>query len=128
MKIKNIHHIELTVGDLGISKDFYSKLPDFKIVAKYPNFIMFFNGYFYLGITDHHGKTEGKKFSELNLGLDHVSFEVETKIDLTKAIKFFDKEGINHAEIKKLSNNLYVLAFRDPDNIQLELCWKEKVK
>jgi len=128
MNILNIHHIELTVSDLKKSISFYSKLPGFKIVAKYSNFVMFFNDHFYLGITDHEGKTEKGKFSEFNLGLDHVSFEVESKNDLEEALKFFDKENIKHGEIKKLSNNLYVLAFRDPDNIQLELCWKEKTK
>jgi hypothetical protein len=54
------------------------------------------------------------------VGLDHVSFEVKSKEDLEEAVKIYG------GKIKKLSNGLCVLAFRDPDNIQLELCWKEK--
>lgn len=125
-KIIGIHHIELTVSNLENSRIFYEKLPGFKVVAKYPNFIMFFTGSFYLGLTDHKGKQKEKKFSEFNVGMDHVSFEVNTKEDLNNALSFFDQEKIPHGEIKKLSNNSYVLAFRDPDNIQLELAFKEK--
>ena len=38
-------------------------------------------------------------------------------------VQLFDAEGISHGEIKDLGPGLgiYVLAFRDPDNIQLEL-------
>jgi len=81
---------------------------------------------FYLGLTDHKRQIKEKKFNEFNVGIDNVSFEVNSKEDLTKAIIWFDQNNIVHGEIKKLSNNLYVLAFRDPDNIQLELAYKEK--
>lgn len=122
-----MHHIELTISDLKKSTDFYSKLPGFKIVARHPNFIMFFNGNFYLGLTDHKDNLKEDKFDETNVGLDHVSFLVKNRQDLDEAVRFFNREEIEHGEIKKLSNNLYVLAFRDPDNIQLELCWKQQV-
>jgi len=120
MTILGIHHIELTVKNLEISKKFYEKLPGFKVVAQYPNFIMFFNSYFYLGLTDHKNKQTADKFLETNVGMDHASLLVKSKDDLDEGQKLFG------GEIKKLSNNLWVLAFRDPDNIQLELCWKEK--
>lgn len=123
--ITRIHHIKLTVMDLQKSKIFYSKLPGFKIVADYKNFIMFYTGSFYVGITDHDGKLQQQKFNEKNVGLDHISFQVKLREDLDKAVIFFDQEGISHGEIKKLSNNLYVMAFRDPDNIQLELTYKD---
>ncbi len=120
MNILGIHHIELTVKDLKRSREFYGIFPGFKKVAEYPNFVMFFNGHFYLGLTDHKQKQTTSKFSETNVGLDHVSFQVQSKEDLEEALKIYG------GEIKKLSNDLYVLAFRDPDNIQLELCWKGK--
>lgn len=125
MKIKGIHHIELTVSNLEKSKEFYSKLPGFKVVASYPGFIMFFCKNFYLGLTAHKEKSSKDKFDEFRTGLDHVSFEVSLKNDLNEAIKLFDKEKIEHGKIEKLSNNVLVLAFRDPDNIQLELAYKE---
>lgn len=118
-RIKSIHHIKLTVKDLVVSKKFYESLPGFKCVAEYSDFVMFSVGNFYLGLTTHNKSNED--FNETVTGLDHVSFVVE---NLDRAIKFFDENNIKHGEIKKLSNGLFVLAFRDPDNIQLELCCK----
>ena len=119
-KITKIHHIELTVRDLEVSKKFYESLPGFKCVAKYPDFVMFSVGNFYLGLTTHNKLKNN--FDETVAGLDHVSFEVDS---LDQAIKFFDENNIKRGEIKELSNKLWVLAFRDPDNIQLELCYKK---
>lgn len=124
-KINKIHHIKLTVRNLEISKRFYESLPGFKCVADYPDFIMFSAGNFYLGLTAHKGKALKNSFSEFNIGLDHFSFEVQSKQDLESALEFFDKNKIPHGSIEKLSNGLSTLVFRDPDNIQLELCCKE---
>lgn len=125
MNIKGIHHIELVVTNLSRSKDFYVDILNLKIVAEYPNFIMFFKNNFYLGLTDHGNKAANDKFSEFRTGLDHISFEVNSKSELEDAIKLFDQKNIPHGKIDKLSNNVCVLSFRDPDNIQLELSWKE---
>jgi len=125
-KIKIIHHIKLTVSDLKKSKEFYQRLFGFKIVAEYSGFVMFYSGNFYLGLTDHKGDTQRQEFNEKDVGLDHVSFEVESKADLDKALSYFKQQNIPHGQVEKLSNNLYVLAFRDPDNIQLELAWRKK--
>jgi hypothetical protein len=95
-------------------------------VANYPDFVMFSAGNFYLGLATHQEKKSKDLFSELNVGLDHFSFEVKSKQDLTVALEFFDKNKIPHGNIEKLSNGLLVLVFRDPDNIQLELCCKEQ--
>ena len=122
--IRSIDHIELTVKDLLVSSEFYKRLPGFKVVASYPNFIMFSCGNFKLGLTDHKGRLTSDSFKETNIGMDHVSFTVSKREDLDEAIEFFSSENIPHGEIKKLSNGTYVLAFRDPDNIQLELTYK----
>lgn len=87
---------------------------------------MFSAGNFYLGLTTHKGKTSKNLFSEFNIGLDHFSFEVKSKKDLENALEFFDKNKIPHGNIDELSNGLLILVFREPDNIQLELCCKEQ--
>lgn len=124
MTIKGIHHIKLTVSNLEISREFYSRLPGFKLVAEYPDFYMFSCGKFNLGLTTHKEKLKLGKFEEFNVGLDHISFEVDTSSE--EALTFLDANSISHGEVEKLSNNLYVLAFRDPDNIQLEFSWRQK--
>jgi len=42
---------------------------------------------------------------------------------LEQAARWFGQNGVPHGEIKDLGEDfrIYVLAFRDPDNIQLEL-------
>lgn len=123
-KINGIHHIEITVTNLQRSKIFYSKLPGFKLVAEYPHFVMFDTKEFKFGLTDHNLNIKTNKFDEMNVGLDHVAFSVSTKKDLVNALSFFEIESIPHGEIKKLSNGTFVLSFRDPDNIQLELAYR----
>jgi glyoxylase I family protein len=125
MKIKSIAHIEFTVTNLQASKKFYEKLPGFKVVAEYPHFIMFSCANFLLGLTDHKDSQTVNRFNEFNVGLDHVSFSVSSYEDLEEAKQFFDNENIPHGEINKLSNGAFDIAFRDPDNIQLEYTWKE---
>jgi len=127
MQITGIHHIELTVKDLVISKAFYSQFPAFKIVAEYPSFIMFsINNKIYLGLTDHKGKLNNDKFSEFNIGLDHFAFEIDSLEGLKELKEFLVEKDIQHSDIEKLSNDTYILTFRDPDNIQLEFSFREK--
>jgi len=122
--IVGIHHIELTVTDLERSKQFYAKFPKFKVVAEYTNFIMFYTGKFYLGLTDHKGKTVTSKFNELAIGLDHLAFEVASLVALNKAAELLEELKISHSKINVLSNGTHILTFRDPDNIQLEFAYK----
>lgn len=124
MKVTGINHIELSVTDLQRSKNYYEKLPNFKVVAEYPGFIMFSCGNFKLGLTDHDGKLTTGTFSEYNVGLDHISFTLSSNEDLEEALAWLDEQNIQHGDIKTLSNKSKVLAFRDPDNIQLEFTYK----
>jgi hypothetical protein len=66
---------------------------------------------------------KGDRFSENRVSLDHASFSVGSREELEAAVRLFDEHGVSHGEIKDLGSGLglYVLAFRDPDNIQLEL-------
>jgi catechol 2,3-dioxygenase-like lactoylglutathione lyase family enzyme len=65
---------------------------------------------------------QSDQFDENRVGLDHISFSVGSRDDLERAVRAFDGRGIPHGEIKDLGGlGILVLAFRDPDNIQLEL-------
>lgn len=84
------------------------------------------NGSGYLVLTpppDAAQAIQGDCFSENRVGLDHVSLNVVRRADLETAVRLFADQGVAHGEIKDLGADLglYVLAFRDPDNIQLEL-------
>jgi glyoxylase I family protein len=69
-------------------------------------------------------RLENDHFSEHRVGLDHVSFTVNSRADLEAAARLFDEHGVSHGTINDLGHAglpIFVLAFRDPDNIQLEL-------
>lgn len=62
------------------------------------------------------------RFSESRIGLDHLSLGVASMADLEAAVRLFDLRGVSHGEIKLLEPfGIAVLAFRDPENIQVEL-------
>ena len=61
-------------------------------------------------------------FDEDRVGLDHLSFNVESRAALNAAIKVLDERGVTRGEVRELTSfGICVLPFRDPDNIQLEL-------
>jgi glyoxylase I family protein len=84
------------------------------------------NGSIVLAITSPPDPAEAiidDRFSENRVGLDHLSLGVGSYEELEDAVRLFDENGVSHGEIKDLGEGfgIYVLAFRDPDNVQLEL-------
>jgi glyoxylase I family protein len=64
----------------------------------------------------------GDRFNENRIGLDHLSLSVASKADLEAAVQLLEERGVDHGEVKPLDGfGIAVLAFRDPDNIQVEL-------
>ena len=53
-------------------------------------------------------------------GLDHISFRTADKDELDAAAAYLDELGIGHEPVKDIGP-AYILEFRDPDNIALEL-------
>ena len=54
--------------------------------------------------------------------VDHLSFDVPARADPDQAVSLFDENSVPHGEITALpSFGIYVLPFRDSDDIQLEL-------
>jgi len=91
-----------------------------------PPGVLLTNGHVFLGIgpaPDASRALPADRFDENRVGLDHLNFSVASHDDLELAIRLFDEHGVSHGEIEDLGPSLamYMLAFRDPDNIQLEL-------
>jgi catechol 2,3-dioxygenase-like lactoylglutathione lyase family enzyme len=130
-----IHHLRLTVTDITRSREFYTSLLGFDVAVDSPpdddpaaeaaktvlwgGFVMV-RGNLLLGLRPVAPK--GDRFDEDRVGLDHLSFNVASRDELDQAVTLFDEKGIPHGEIKTLAGfGIYVLPFRDPDNIQIEL-------
>ena len=123
---RGVHHVTLTVTDVQRSREFYTTILNFQAVGEFGPRILLSNGSMVLVISPAPDPTRalsGEQFDENRVGLDHMSLSVSSRADLDEAVRIFDEQGVPHGEIKDLGAGvgLYVLAFRDPDNIQLEL-------
>jgi glyoxylase I family protein len=121
-----VHHIALTVTDLGRSRRFYTDLFGLQEVADFGSRVLFTNGSFIFALTLPPEPSQAiakDRFNENRVGLDHLSIGVADRAELERAIRVFDKHGISHGEIEDGTAllGIYMLAFRDPDNIQVEL-------
>ncbi|OBG93645.1 glyoxalase, partial [Mycobacterium sp. E3251] len=60
------------------------------------------------------------RFDEDRAGLDHIAFRVASKDELDSAAAHLDELSVTHEPVKDIGPS-YILEFRDPDNIALEL-------
>ncbi len=119
-----VHHLRLTVSDAERAREFYTTVLNFQVAVQLPNGYLLSNGSVLLGIgSAPEQATAGDRFDENRVGLDHLSFSVSSRQALDEAARVLDEHGIPNGGVKDLGADfgLYILAFRDPDNIQLEL-------
>ena len=120
------HHFTLTVSDVHRSADFYTGNLGFQTVAEFDSKIALSNSSLLLVLApppDPAQAIDGDRFNENRIGLDHVSLSVGSRDDLEAAAGVLDAAGVERGEIRDLGSafGIYVMALRDPDNIQLEL-------
>jgi glyoxylase I family protein len=118
-----VHHVALRVTQLDRSIAFYQDLFGFQLVVALPDVTILSNGALILGLRDQGQAEGGDRFDEFRVGLDHISFAVASRADLDRAAQILDQRDVPHGEIEDLGQDfgMYVLALRDPDNVQLEL-------
>ncbi|MCU6479778.1 VOC family protein [Arthrobacter sp. A2-55] len=128
---KSINHIRLTVTDIDRSRAFYEGLFNWPVAIEMPagtapeeqgRYGFLYGGVIYnighslLGLRPVSTDT----FDENRTGLDHLSLALQGPAELTAAVALLDEQGIPHGDIKDIGNG-FILEFRDPDNIALEL-------
>jgi len=121
-----VHHVTLTVSDVQGSRDFYTEHFGFQFAAEFGERVALSNGSLLLVLSpppDPEQAIPNDRFNENRIGLDHVSFSVGSRDDLEAAADHLDAAGVERGEIKDLGPGfgIFVMAVRDPDNIQLEL-------
>ena len=122
----SVHHLTLTVTDVQRSVDFYTSYLGFQMAVELGARRLLSNGSVILALappSDPAQALPNDRFNENRVGLDHVSLSVGRRADLEAATRLFDDHNIEHGEITDLGAafGLYILALRDPDNIQIEL-------
>lgn len=127
----SIAHVRLTVTDIERSRQFYESVFGWPVLIEVPDNadeatrsqLSFLHG----GVVyDLGGTLIGLRpvatdvFDENRVGLDHLALRVGTKDELDSAAAHLDELGVTHEPIKDIGPS-YILEFRDPDNIALEL-------
>ncbi len=124
-------HIRLTVTDIARSREFYDQVFGLPVAAEVPadaddatreELSWLFGGVVYQLGDSLFGlrPVAADVFDADRAGLDHLSFAVASRSDLDAAVTVLDQRGVPHESVKDIGMG-YILEFRDPDNIALEL-------
>ncbi len=127
----SIAHVRLTVTDIERSRQFYESVFGWPVLIEVPEnadektrdqLSFLYGGVIYdlggtlLGLRP----VATDRFDEDRVGLDHIAFRLASKDELEAAAAHLDEVGVGHEPIKDIGPS-YILEFRDPDNIALEL-------
>ena len=130
-----IHHLRLTVTDVDRSRRFYTSLLGFQVAVESPpdddpsagevykilfGGVVMIRGNLLMGLRPLAPAED--RFDPDRVGLDHLSFGVDSRADLERAVQLLDEAGVTHGDITSVpSFEIDVLSFEDPDGVQLEL-------
>lgn len=127
----SVAHVRLTVTDIERSRQFYERVFGWPVLIEVPEnadektrdqLSFLYGGVIYdlggtlLGLRP----VATDRFHENRAGLDHIAFRLASKDELDAAVAHLDELGVEHEPIKDIGPS-YILEFRDPDNIALEL-------
>ncbi|HET7311254.1 MAG TPA: VOC family protein [Mycobacteriales bacterium] len=122
-----LHHVAINVRDLEKSVQWYGEVLGFAPLFPYDTDafqrrIMRHPSGVVIGLTRHNSDDGDAEFNERRTGLDHIAFGVGSREELEAWLSRLDAAGVTHSGISETPTTGSVLiAFRDPDNIQLEL-------
>ena len=133
---RGISHVRLTVTDIRRSKAFYQQLfgmppgSDFSDQIDDPTIhddpqrtyggCSFTFGGQTMGLRP--VAPRGDRFDPDRVGLDHLSFVVDTVDELHEAARRLSEAGIEHGDVTPIpAFGLVILSVQDPDDINLEL-------
>lgn len=122
-----VHHVNFSVTDLERSTAWYMKVLGLTKGwemsdegGRGQKMILLLPGSPLRIVLSKHRANDGEPASELRTGLDHVALTVEDRDALEAWQRRFEELGVDHSPIKEGATG-YLITFRDPDNIQLEV-------
>jgi glyoxylase I family protein len=129
--ITGVSHIELTVRDVDRSSTWYQHVLGMQLLIAYSQhptaevdarIVHLFHPAtaLVIGLMQHEQGAADDGFSEFRVGLDHLSFAVDSHAELEAWVRHLEANEVEHSPIRDHAYGS-VLVFRDPDNIQLEL-------
>ena len=98
VSIQGYHHATLTVSNIERSREFYSDLLGLNVIAELsPTRYVLSNGQLILAISEPPDPSQAPdedRFNENRVGLDHVSFAVESRQEMDRAKKLLTEAGV----------------------------------
>lgn len=125
--IKGVSHVSLSVTDLERSLSFYRDVLALDVLAEPYDGIVFegreailLAGRVAINLQEH-AASDGSSFDPTRTGLDHLALHVSDREALREWISRLDGAGVKHSDIVEVDGFGWMIEFRDPDDIQLEL-------
>lgn len=134
MELARSNHVNLTVSRLDRSVAWYCEVFELVVVgdeqrcAPATDVPLRYRALFHRATTSYvvglieHPDGEGSTFDERRTGLDHFALHVPERADLRDWAHHLDRLEVEHSGIKQAPYE-DAITLRDPDNIQLEICW-----
>ncbi len=128
-QIGGFNHVDISVTDLEASTAWYGELLGMVELFSHRNddrgyavrYLMEPTSGIVMGF-EQHDANPGTQFDERRVGLDHLSWSVDSREQLDAWLERLDERGISHSGISE--HEMWdVLVFRDPDNVQLEFIY-----
>ena len=119
METSGLNHIIMTIKDVKISQAFYGDLLGFEISPIADGFFFRTGGVAIFFFPSNHPIPDDR-FNEFRIGLDHLSFTAPNKTALQSLAEQLQASGVETKGVETYHTGNRYVAFRDPDNIQLE--------
>jgi catechol 2,3-dioxygenase-like lactoylglutathione lyase family enzyme len=126
MQTPGLNHVILTVSDIPRAKSFYGDLLGFE-PKDYENGFYFLLGELSFWFFPSSKPIANDRFSEFRIGLDHLAFAAPSEEALHELADKLIAAGVETKGVEVFHTGHKYVAFRDPDNIQLEY-WLPKNK
>jgi glyoxylase I family protein len=133
--LTGFHHFSPTVRDVEKSVEWYTRVLGLqRLPGEFPHWgneqtghaVVMMNPETGVIIGVHrHEANGGETAHESRTGLDHMAFGVAEHSDLGTWTSWLDEQGVEHSGVIDVTDPMTfsTVVFRDPDNVQLELCW-----
>ena len=119
METSGLNHIIMTIKDVKISQAFYNDLLGFETKTIADGFFFMTGGIAIFFFSSNHPIPDDR-FNEFRIGLDHLSFTAPSEAALQSFAEHLQAAGVETQGVETYHTGNKYVAFRDPDNIQLE--------